>query len=101
MKHRLKKDLPFAKAGTEVEIINSAINILTIKPVNAKTEYPICDIPREVKAEWIEGVKPREWTLLKAHNGQIANATEGFGMFNSSEKFAGISEKIKVREVLE
>ncbi len=57
-KYRLKKDLPFAKAGDEVEIING-------EPIFFKDGFH-CDyssIDDLLADGWIEEIKPREFLL--------------------------------------
>ena len=52
MKYKLKRDLPFAKAGTEVKLVNE-------KKAIEYNGYQ-CDI-YDLRDGWIEEVKPREW----------------------------------------
>ena len=108
MKYRLKKNFYDCPKGTEVEI--SDISTTHIYGGREIIWYNVIYEGRHIKLgnsetmnvdEWIEEVKPREWTLLKAHNGDIVNASEGFGGFYRPGNLAGISERIKVREVIE
>lgn len=94
MKYRLKKDLPFAKVGKIVDV-NYVADLWTVRPLDAKKDYPVCDIPENAKEEWIEEVKPREWDVL-VFNNKISSY--GILLFSSTD---GSVEQIKVREVLE
>ena len=65
MKYRLKKDLPFAKAGDNaVEIENHSLNsefIVSYRDANHK--HYSCVIPANNAHLWIEEIKPREFLL--------------------------------------
>ena len=111
MKYRLKKDLPFAKAGSLILDLEGRPFSLPYTDcfVKMESEYGIRyshhDSGRifigqlHLLEEWVEQNKPRVWTLLKAHNGDIVNATEGHNRFEG-ERRLGISERINVIEVL-
>jgi len=61
-KYILKKDLPFAKAGEEVKIINEG------KAIEAKGCQ--CDIPDLFLNDWIEETKPREFRIAVYEDGR-------------------------------
>ncbi len=74
MKYKLKKDLPFAKAGDEV-IINKYEDVTTVKGHrNGKIFYSriaggqLHDECVLKKQGWIEEIKPREFWLLECRN---------------------------------
>lgn len=92
MKYRLKKDLPFAKAGTEVDF-NKIDNI-----IYSKTTNDLCSGNREYIDDWIEEVKPREF-MINIDNQTICNAYYAY----PTERCKGLDLKgyIKVREVIE
>ena len=94
MKYRLKKDLPFAKAGTEVAL-NYDSNIWTVRPLTTKIDCPLCDIPEDVRNEWIEEVKPREWEVILWNN-EISSKD-----IIMSPSAHDALKYIKVREVIE
>ena len=97
-KYILKKDLPFFNKGREVDaVVKDNLRQEVFIRLGAKVQY----LPYYKLFDWIEEVKPREWTLLKANNGEIVNASEGFDQFNFKGSLAGIAERIKVREVIE
>ena len=113
MKYKLKRDLPFAKAGAEVKIISVYSNefphsfyTLSIKGDLIKAWYRI-EIPKDRFTEWIEEVKPREWYEIQ---GTIESDFWGY-RFHSYKEAAEYMDKksynlkyysiIKVREVLE
>ena len=96
MKYRLKKDLPFAKAGAEVKLVNEGKAI----------EYNgyQCDI-YDLREGWIEQIKPREWYELDWS--ELWNrADEKFSTKEYAEKYVDALKLknckiIKVREVLD
>ncbi len=63
MKYRLKKDLPFAKAGTEIKFQESGLDgqniTYEVDPKNGLRIW-IADVCPLIKQGWIEEVKPRE-----------------------------------------
>lgn len=95
MKYRLKKDLPFAKAG-EIVDVNDDTDIWTVRPLNAKIDCPLCDIPEDARDEWIEEVKPREWWISKTVLTDFANEDE-----EKIYAFETRKDLIKIREVIE
>ena len=69
MKYKLKKDLPFVKAGNEVEIING-------EPIFFKDGFH-CDyssIDDLLADGWIEEIRPREFTVQLV-NGRLFDCT--------------------------
>ena len=112
MKYRLKKDLPFAKAGTPLkytQLVMGAPEMIIREREKVYVQGETFSNEKEsillgyaqdlLDKGWIEKVKPREWTLLKSHNGEIVNAREGHNSFEG-ERLMGISERINVTEVL-
>jgi hypothetical protein len=99
MKYILKKDLPFIKAGAEVEssISEGCIPVAIFKNnITVSKEYLI----QLISDGWLEEVKPREW--------KINIGTDGAAIFQDNEillKFGRIDtpliKSIKVREVIE
>lgn len=96
MKYRLKKDLPFAKAGEEIKVDDDC-DIWTVRPLNIEIDCPLCDIPKETRDEWIEEVKPREWWLIP----NTLPAFEPYAIKGADADISGYKGVIKVREVLE
>ncbi len=97
MKYRLKKDLPFAKAGEEVYLKPEDLLYKRIALFD-RTTYPYCLIVNDKIDFWIEGIKPREWWV------NLYDVGEG-GIFRTKEtadKVASLGRKeiIKVIEVL-
>ena len=98
MKYKLKRDLPFAKAGAEVKIISVYSNefphsfyTLSIKGDLIKDWYRI-EIPKDRFTEWIEEAKPRDWYAV----------VQGDSIYGcESDNYPSNTSKIKVREVLE
>jgi hypothetical protein len=93
MKYQLKKDLPFAKAGSPIKVYpeGSTPMILFdhINEVDVSEEF----IPKLLDEGWIEEVKPREFwvvpfTGISGLYYQIVNNPKGF------------SNAFKVQEVL-
>ena len=66
MKYRLKKDLPFAKAGAEVRLVQGLAGDNNI--CYAIDVYPFW-CPKKNFNEWIEEVKPREGWLAEDNDG--------------------------------
>ena len=70
MKYRLKKDLPFAKAGQELEEelpIEYNQSVLWYREdMGNNSRQTLCrrfEIPQYIEEGWIEEVKPREWWI--------------------------------------
>jgi len=106
MNYRLKKDLPFAKAGTIIELspsegcIPMAIYDFRDLPgseasnVNISKEY----LDELISEGWIEPIKPREWWVLECETPGLLWAGEDIKAQlkkNPNLKF------IKVREVIQ
>ena len=97
MKHRLKKDLPFAKAGEEIKV-NDDCDIWTVRPLNIEIDCPLCDIPKETRDEWIEEVKPREFYVeLYKDSLKPSDVSDNINYLREDARFT----IIKVREVIE
>jgi len=96
MKYRLKKDLPFAKAG---EIVN--YKDLGGDAINIELNGLCCYIPNIVKGFWIEEVKPREWWVTE-HRDHSAGIVRRISASKEEEPECIVTncEQIKVREVL-
>ena len=95
MKYKLKKDLPFAKAGTEIGIEKDQTSTKDAILIRAGGE--IYAIPRDDMGLWIEKVEPREWDLyIDKVTGRPCNCTMCLLMPRDPD-----SEKIRVREVIE
>jgi len=97
VKYRLKKDLPFAKAGAMLKNNNCVID------EDGKNRY-LSNWNEEIEActkrllndGWIEEVKPREWIIEVTKEQQYIRPADAKGRLYSSG-----SEIIKVREVIE
>ena len=110
MKYKLKRNLPFAKAGTEIGLTPKGCIPISIHNF---TDLPKCDVsPIDICEEyinelisegWIEEVKPREFELHINNNSHCLSACYkvGYGWLSKATHF-NISgdEIIKVREVL-
>lgn len=102
----LKKELPFARVGDPVERrFNNELGVWFwyVHNRNSDEDWILgCDLLID-KEKWIqEVIKPRQWTLLKTHSGEIVSATEGIDNEYTKigrGKLAGISEIIKVQEI--
>ena len=99
-KYRLKKDLPFAKAGVEIEIgCNNNYDEL----INSrKDKKPAIYLKGQVSLQnllndgWIEEVKPREfWIEVDPESGLSLHRDT-----KSEKKGYTFTELIKVREVI-
>jgi hypothetical protein len=109
----LKKDLPFADAGKEVKADGSGIYIKTTVGKRQLDVLPTDpsgfgnnfanEIERLISQGWIEEVKPREWYLGIANNGEGAFAHRIIDGVEHEygTHMAGLKEIIKVREVIE
>lgn len=96
MKYKLKKDLPFAKAGAEVrkdDYLDS----------DSQTCFA-CGVYRfwvhkDVMGEWLEEVKPREFWIADYYNyqGKVFYSKESAELSSNSN----LKEVIKVREELQ
>lgn len=98
MKYRLKKDLPFAKAGTEITLHRDNLY------------YPYFSLERKGDGSlhiwcqgwhtydsWIEEVEPKEWWLIP----NTLPAFEPYAIKGADADISGYKGVIKVREVLE
>ena len=110
MKYRLKKDLPFAKAGIDVYNFNANKNfnegdeevnvpltntdIYKLTFVTPNQMIYIGQLSELISRGWIEEVKPREWDVILWNN-EISS--KGVIMRSTHD----VPEHIKVREVLE
>lgn len=97
MKYKLKKDLPFAKAGAEVVVEELYIPQIK-KPCYLVDSYwgnreVIGEVGNELTESFIEEVKPREWGVTVI-DGKIYRT--GTVASSSTSKV----EYIKVREVI-
>ena len=93
MKYRLKKDLPFAKAGTEV--YDDRYSYITVKNLITKdggSFFIGYDIKELLTTGWIEEVKPREWHISESN-------LEYFNKMYKEDYYPEINY-IKVREVI-
>ena len=111
MKYILKKDLPFAKAGTELEIIRNEGRKRWIIPYDKQWatldwqkvgpkrfgcyKFELTDTIALRNDGWIEEVKPREWIIEVTKEQQYIRPADAKGRLYSSG-----SEIIKVREVI-
>lgn len=96
MKYRLKKDLPFAKAGTEIvlHVSNLGYPHLTVERQADGYLHIWCRTWQTYDA-WIEEVKPREFEIQLC-NGEAVNFTTP-----PPRTFIDKLEYIKVREVMD
>ena len=110
MKYRLKKDLPFADAGTEVWIDNTWtawIDANVYAPNYGVTEFETRKVmlgksSTLVAEGWIEEVKPREWWLEVTPEQVYVRVINLDMLGNPREKlFSSGSELVKVREVID
>jgi len=64
MKYRLKKDLPFAKAGEPVETYGELIRVIdSSTKLGWEIGFVFFDLPRLIEEGWIEEVKHEEVEL--------------------------------------
>lgn len=104
MKYKLKKDLPFAKAGTEIWVDNTLsgwIDAKIYEPQCGRKEYRVDKIMLGTITNlliegWIEEVKPREWEVNE-WMGDIYN--KGSIIMTTADQIQ--PKRIKVREVIE
>ncbi len=101
IKYRLKKDLPFAKAGAEVTIgVASSIGLYQYD--NGKVNVAENQIEHLVNEGWIEEIKPREFELHFDETGTITYIVENnLIICNNGQSNLDSVKLIKVREVLE
>ena len=82
MKYKLKKDLPMAKAGQEIHIVEQSNNYCFNMEIwdDAVVRIWYSDLGKLIADGWIEEVKPREWyCLLNTFNNVI-----GYGNVNKT-----------------
>ena len=69
--YKLKKDLPLAKTGEEVEIYEKWKNLIRIykKPNNNRSGILICQIEKENISEWLEEIREQKtvWDLKEGY----------------------------------
>ena len=91
MKYKLKKDLPFAKAGAEVEIGGQPLKLVWVMRVTKRKPDDLIYIGTKnelIEGGWIEEVKPREFWISKNQ------------FFVLIDKPREAEKYIKVREVI-
>ena len=96
-KYILKKDLPFAKAGTEVRIytdLESEIDSIDI--LDNRVEISNMSDKQLLNEGWIEEVKPREFYINKTKSGEL------FAYYKEENAIdvGGSTETIKVVECI-
>ena len=98
MKYKLKKDLPFAKAGTEARYFYGVSqNHVDYNEVTQTVDiYQKNEGDLILWKDWIEEVKPREWILEITKDSHYIRPPDATGKLYDSN-----SEVIKVREVIE
>ena len=119
MKYKLKRDLPFAKAGSVIlysenrkEFDGSLGSVSDMMSVETDKGYlsqwvEIGAKDNLLSEGWIEEVKPREWyeVEVQTHNGDWVNWSTRFGdeqrARDAACNWAGNARFIKVREVIE
>ena len=103
MKYKLKKDLPFAKAGTEVRYFygTSVEHINYNREINAvDIHIPMKDVIQSYFDEgWIEEVKPREWRVIIGKYGEAKGIY--LNELIAGDEVSSSDTTIKVREVIE
>ncbi len=101
MKYILKKDLPFAKEGTEVERIRSSSGTEELSFI--KIGKYKCDFPDRVNMfEWIEEVKPREIIITYNQDNEVMSIRDERGNRHPIRNGCGCPTKeSKYREVIE
>ena len=101
MKYKLKKDLPFAIAGTEVQLMPSKLMYPCItyeqNPSYEGVKIWIMDISNLIADGWIEEAKPREWYVLECENPGLLWESEAI---KAQLKKNPNLKSIKVREIL-
>ena len=107
MKYKLKKDLPFAKAGQTIAFTPSLLHITTLG-IRKNYLFDRDDLNELIKDGWIEEIKPRESWTIKDNNYEFLNQTYLYGSYSEAERAFSLHklsspryEIIKVREVLE
>jgi len=107
LKYILKKDLPFAKAGSEVVVefgysIELDYSVVIRKSFDFTRSTEKIIIKKENYNEWIgEAKSPREFNLWLDNEGNPTAGQKEEGCFTWIEGRELTREKIKVREVLE
>ena len=100
MTYRLKKDLPFAKAGTHAysrmlhDYDGYRCYRININSNNSKECY-VVETPIDEFNEWFEEVKPREFRISLDAYGKPRS------ILSENEKNVNYFNVIKVREVIE
>ncbi len=96
MEYKLKKDLPFAKAGTRVDEILHRRGNNTLSFIRIGDCKCYLDANKAHIFDWIEEVKPREWWL-----GVNDVDDTSFPVIDRKDIGNGYDEYIKVTEVIE
>ena len=101
MKYRLKKDLPFAKAGDEVEVKGGEV---IVHDRNQFGNHAI-SIGQywTLLGDWVEDVeevKPREFKLQLDSSGFVVGILDDHDIFANGNSFNNIKEVIKVERLL-
>ena len=99
MKYRLKRDLPFAKAGTVIDYVYHRRGTSTLSYIKIGDCRCELDADKINIFDWIEEIKPREFwvNLYDIGEGGIFKTKEAANTVASS----GRTEIIKVREVID
>lgn len=102
IKYKLKKDLPFAKAGTVIK------DILHCRGTSTLSYIEIGDCKCELDAnkinifDWIEEIKPREFWVTEHKNDQVG-VVNRLSICKEKPDECPVTncETIKVREIVE
>ena len=103
MKYRLKKDLPFAFAGTTIEADSVGL-FVRYRTKNFLTWYigENDSLQNLINSDWIEEIKPREFYIEIRKSDGVA--TDVYELIDASHNSLNMIERydyIKVREVVE
>ena len=99
-KYRLKKDLPFAKAGATVSFTETQI-IIQMDNSCHKHYYGRNDLAYLLSEGWIEEVRPRTYKLGLNKDGTFAFIWDFEGNGYDAQRQYPAAEIIIVREVIE
>ncbi len=96
MKYRLKKDLPFVKAGDDkVNIENHSLNSeFIVSYTDANGKFYTCIVPINNAHLWIEEIKPREFEIILFADGSIAEYIKGEYIINKMQEIIKVTENL-------
>ncbi len=101
MKYILKKDLPFAKAGTAVGVSKNAGGVPMCLWEHTTPDISKDFIEQLITDGWIEEVKPREFWVLKSSKSGLAVCSTEERADDLADEFVEENQNVEIIKVTE